>query len=240
MPELLNAVPCGGIRPDSLGNYLAGLGLLAAASRTWPEMRACWRKGRLVLVQAGLSRAALEDYLLKDWTPTPYEHWWSTHQKRDTKSKSDREIWRARSTEPDLARVRILDAHIVGVGRNRFNRLLGTGGNIGKRDLAKSHKDACKLLLQPSRSGWLRLAIFGEAGIELPDLSSAGTWFVHANKTFNSGQKWYREGQLSPWSFLFALEGALLLVGGVSRRLGAQARRYAVFPFLSEPADPQS
>ena len=74
----------------------------------------------------------------------------------------------------------------------------------------------------------------------MPDLSSGGTWFVFANKTFNSGQSWYREGQLSPWSFLLSMEGAFLLVGGVNRRLGSRSRPYAVFPFVSEPSQPET
>ena len=63
---------------------------------------------------------------------------------------------------------------------------------------------------------------------------------MYANKTFNSGQDWSREGQLSPWSLLLATEGAFLLVGGVNRRLGSRARPYAVFPFVSEPSQPET
>ena len=37
---------------------------------------------------------------------------------------------------------------------------------------------------------------------------------------------------------LLAIEGAFLLVGDVSRRLGAKARPYAVFPFVCDPAQP--
>ncbi len=74
----------------------------------------------------------------------------------------------------------------------------------------------------------------------LPNLNSAGTWFVYANKTFNSGQDWYREGQISPWSFLLALEGALLLIGSVGRRLGSRAHPYAVFPFVTDRPSPTS
>jgi CRISPR-associated protein Csx17 len=84
------------------------------------------------------------------------------------------------------------------------------------------------------------MTLWGETATALPPLNSAGTWFVHANKTFNSGQDWYREGELSPWSFLLALEGALLLTGGAGRRLGSRARPYAVFPFVSDAASPGS
>jgi CRISPR-associated protein Csx17 len=136
---------------------------------------------------------------------------------------------------------RLLDCHLVGCGRNQFNTVFGTGGNIGKRNLAKVYDDAVALLDGRNRravNDWLRTALFAEAGVKLPDLSSAGTWFVYANKTFNSGQKWYREGQISPWVFLLALEGARLLRGGAGRRLGSRARPYAVFPFLCDAPSP--
>src|SRR6185437_10781508 len=115
-----------------------------------------------------------------------------------------------------------------------------TGGNVGKRDLGKLWKDARKLLSDPLSQRWLEATLTGEATAPLPDLSNAGTWFVFANKTFNSGQEWFREGRLSPWSALLAMEGTLLLVGGISRRLGVRSRPYAVFPFICEPTQPAS
>jgi CRISPR-associated protein Csx17 len=243
MPEVLKVVPCEGVRPDSLGNYLVGLGLLAATSTRWPEIRGCWRSGHfLLLPPQATDGEALEKFLLREWEPTPYQPWWLDKQKMDTKTKSDRRVWEARNVE-DLGRVRLLDAHIVGVGRNQFNPIFGSGGNIGKRKLSKVFADARKLLQsanEEDRGGWVRMTLWGHATGVAPPLNSAGTWFVYANKTFNSGQGWYREGELSPWSFLLALEGALLLVGAAGRRLGSKARPYAVFPFISEPLSPGS
>jgi len=242
MSKKLQALSFEGIRPDSLGNYLAGLGLLAVLSRKWPGIRGGWHSGCFVVVGEEIERDQIEKYLLKEWTPSLYERWWTEKQKADTKAKSDQNIWKARSSET-ISKVRLLDSHIVGVSRNQFNPVLGTGGNIGKRDLAKVFKDACNLLKTSGQQeviSWLRTTLFSEFGSPLPKLNSAGTWFVHANKTFNSGQSWYREGQISPWAFLLALEGALLLVGGVARRLGANARRYAVFPFVADAISPAS
>jgi hypothetical protein len=34
-----------GLSPDSLGNYLASLGLLRVLSRKWPSTRIAWRDG---------------------------------------------------------------------------------------------------------------------------------------------------------------------------------------------------
>jgi CRISPR-associated protein Csx17 len=240
MSDGLQALRFDGIRPDSLGNYLAGLGLLSALASNpeWGGLRGCWRGGCFTIVGNGLTPEHIEMYLL-DWRPTPYSRWWTEKQKADTKSKRDQNIWRARSAET-LPKVRVLDAHIVGVGRNQFNPVFGTGGNIGKRDLAKVYETACTLIRKSEASRWLKATLYAGFDSPMPDLTSAGTWFVYANKTFNSGQDWYREGQMSPWSFLLAMEGALLLVGGAARRLGANARPYAVFPFVTDMPSPQS
>jgi CRISPR-associated protein Csx17 len=237
----LTAVHFEGIRVDCLGNYLAGLGLLAAISRRWPNVRGCWRRGHFALVGESLNAEAVERFLLDEWKPSPYERWWSKAQKADTKAKSARGIQALRASDPDLGRVRLLDSHLVGSGRNQFNTVFGTGGNIGKRNLAKVYDDAVGLLGGQDRQaneGWLQTALFAKPGGVLPDLGSAGTWFVYANKTFNSGQDWYREGKISPWAFLLALEGARLLRGGAGRRLGSRARPYAVFPFLCDAPSP--
>ena len=241
MTRTFNVIPFNGIHTDSLGHYLAGLGLLAAVSQRWPSVRGCWRDGRfLLLTEGGIDAEPIRKFLLKEWNATTYERWWSAAQKADTKAKSSVKLWQERNRR-SLAEVRLLDAHVVGFGRNRFNPVLGTGGNIGKRDLAKAWKDASKLLAKSDeRSEWLEAALTGAASKSMPDLAGGGTWFVFANKTFNSGQDWYREGQLSPWSLLLAMEGAFLLVGGVGRRLGSRARPYAVFPFIAEASQPET
>jgi CRISPR-associated protein Csx17 len=240
MNQTLLAHSFDGINTDSLGHYLAGLGLLAVTARRWPTIRACWHDGRFKLLSDQIATTdEIKQYLLTDWRPTTYERWWSTAQKKDTKAKSSLNLWKERNNK-SLDEVRLLDAHVVGMGRNCFNPVLGTGGNIGKRDLAKAWKDSVRLLSKPESSGWLDATLMGNADCGMPDLASAGTWFVFANKTFNSGQSWYREGQLSPWSFLLALEGATLLVGDVNRRLGVRSRPYAVFPFISDPTQPES
>jgi CRISPR-associated protein Csx17 len=107
---VLTAVHCEGIRVDCLGNYLAGLGLLAAMSRRWPNVRGCWRHGHFVLVADLIDADAVERFLLNEWKPSPYEKWWSKAQKADTKAKSDRGIHAIRATQPDLGKVRLLGA----------------------------------------------------------------------------------------------------------------------------------
>lgn len=258
MTERLQVIPCEGIRPDSLGGYLAGLGLLAALTNKWRTIRGCWREGRFCLVGREISKEDVETYLLTEWQPPKYERWWREAQKRDSKAKADSSIWRARSQCPDLREVVLLDAHIVGSGRNQFNPVLGTGGNISRRDLAagfqkalakagktdpkaQSHKRSRRKAATSPEEGTLKHTLWGERAQALAELP-AGTWFPSANRAYNSGQRdrYYQEGKLSPWSYLLALEGARLLTGSVNRRLSAEAKPYAVFPFVSGAPSPTS
>jgi len=192
-----------------------------------------------VLVGDSVAVEGLERYLLDEWRPSPYERWWKEAQEAD--KKTDGSIQDARGSEPDIRRVRLLDCHIVGCGEKRhFNHLLGTGGNVGRRDLSAVFGEAAKLLRNPPQSvqSWLRNTLFASPAA-LPELTSAGTWFVYANERFNSGQKPSRvKGWISPWTFVFATEGVRLLRGGAGRRLGSRARPYVVFPFLCDAPSP--
>lgn len=226
-----------GVDYQSLGHYFVGLGLLCAVSSKWQSARACWHKGALVLVGT-FSRSDVTDFLCKEWKLTPYVRWWAADQKADTKTKSSTRLWKARSTR-SVCDVRIADAALVPGSRSLFNPVFGTGGNIGKRDLQAAWTHAFDLIKEPETATWLDSTLFGTP-TELPAFANAGTWFVYNNKSFNSGQSWYREGCLSPWSFLLACEGSLLMRGSSGRRLGARARPYAVFPFVSQPSDPAS
>lgn len=188
-----------------------------------------------------IDRSGMENFLLVDWKPSLYERWWRDAQKLDTKVKKDDSLWFERS-RVDIKKVILLDAHIVGGRRNQFNPVLGTGGNIGKRDMENTMADAF-LKLKKSRGeneAWLNMTLHGCGTCELPEINSAGTWFVYANKTFNSGQDWYREGEISPWSFILALEGTLLLSGSTGRRLSSKSRPYAAFPYITESPAPVS
>ncbi len=235
--EMLQAIRLGGLRLDSLGNYLASLGLMRACSQKWTDFRGLWFEDQFVVGSAGLTRQALCEFLLSEWRPTKYERWWKG---------SSKEIAKLRSWEPSLVRVRLLDAHIVAKkDSNVYNDILGTGGNVGKRDFSRVSEVCGEFVRQPDSKEWLSYSLFGfstngKPPMELPDLPSTGTWFANANKTFNSGYSAAREGQLSPWSYLLALEGAVLLRGGSGKRLSARAARYATFPFMSEPAAPQT
>jgi len=276
MPSELRVLRFAGIRPDNLGNYLAGLGLLSAVSVKWPRIRGCWREGQFVLLVEGFGIEDIQQYLLNEWKPIAYARWWEKEYEVDRASAKKKKpvvaIASRRAKEADN-RLRALDSTVVTLDRPVNNPLFGNlAGKLGaKRDFAKVQL-SCWQFVHAARgipiefealdipkglksvlknfdkredkvqlaNNWLRFSLRGEGCQEIPPIGSAGTWFTFANKTFNSGQSWYREGQISPWSFLLAMEGALLLAGGVARRLSANARSYAVFPFISDAPSPQS
>jgi CRISPR-associated protein Csx17 len=236
MSQILELFPFCGIDSACLGHYLMGLGLLRAASTRWSETRACWHDGLFYLAGTFTEREVTR-FLHAEWQPTPYEQWWLGQQKADTKAKSSMRLWLERSTRP-LAQVRVADTTIVPTGRNQFNPLFGKGGSVGRRNMGVAWRDALDLRRKPNSFQWLEASLFGKQTTEVPSFTNAGTWFVYDNKTFNSGLDWYREGSLSPWSFLLAMEGALLLRGGSGRRLGSRARPYAIFPFICQSLSP--
>jgi CRISPR-associated protein Csx17 len=256
MNKQLHAIPFTGITPDTLGGYLCGLGLLSACAQIVPSVRGCWRDDIFHMLVEGPDGALhcmgellpIDDFLVKKWKRPKYpggrKASWSDAQKQDTDAKKKKKASsavRLYRCDTEINDIRFIDSHIVSARHNIFNPIFGTGGNIGKRNLAKLAADASDLLGDEIKAReWLANALYGEP-VDLPELPSSGTWFPFANKTFNSGQDgFFREGRLSPWSFLLALEGALLLRGEVGRRLSATARPYVAFPFISEPPSPIS
>ena len=136
MISQLRVLHFGGFHSDTLGHYFSALGLLAAISQRWPEVRGCWRHGRFLLLHESLTEEQVKEYLLDDWQPTPYERWWGDAQKADTKGKGG--IRSVAATEQcSIQQVQILECHLVGVNRNQFNPVFGAGGTLGQRDFAE-------------------------------------------------------------------------------------------------------
>lgn len=144
----LSALALPGLSPDSLGSYLASLGLLRVLSRRWPSTRIAWRDEVLQVVGGPTSLDELLDELVRvatdrEWTP--YDKAWSDAQKEGTKSKSGVPLaaWQAVAQESVL---QLFAAHAVPHARVSFNPLLGSGGNAGRRDFAAGWKKAVSAL----------------------------------------------------------------------------------------------
>lgn len=145
-----------GLSPDSLGNYLASLGLLRVLSRRWPSTRIAWRDEVLQVIGGPTSIDELLDEIVRvaatqsdpdvgkrEWTQ--YDKAWSDAQKKGTKAKSGVPLaaWQAVAQESAL---RLFAAHAVPHARVSFNPLLGSGGNAGRRDFAAGWNKAVNAL----------------------------------------------------------------------------------------------
>jgi CRISPR-associated protein Csx17 len=261
---MLPAVPVPGLRPTSLGAYLAALGLLKVLSRwrrspdeppAWPDVRASWRGGMFLLVGGPRDRDALADALMSvadqaSWTV--YGRGWAEAQKAGTKAKSSAKLalWQAEAEEEELE---LFAAHAAPASRVFFNPLLGSGGNAGKRAFADGWKKATEAL-RPAvtskknrsknniddRRAALCAFLDGEASTWQAEKLNAASWFSDANKLYNSGQSPFSEGVISPWAMALACEGLAFFAGGASRRLGARTRPVGAFPFVVAAAAPET
>jgi CRISPR-associated protein Csx17 len=246
-----------GLSPDSLGNYLASLGLLSVLARKWPSTRIAWRDKVLHVVGGPPTFDALLDELVRiasERAWTQYDKEWSDAQKRGTKTKSGVPLafWQAEAREDLLP---LFAAHAVPHARVSFNPLLGSGGNAGRRDFAAGWRKAVDALAaapKPAKAGGMRKAksaapsdekrnalqalLLGHPVTWMVEKLGAGSWFSEATKLYNSGQSPAREGLISPWAMVLACEGLAFFAGSASRRLGARsARAVGAFPFITKP-----
>lgn len=148
----LPALALPGLSPDSLGNYLASLGLLRVLSRKWPSTRIAWRDEVLQVVGGPETLDDLLDELMRvaandNWIP--YKRDWFDEMLKGTKLGQNKNTatkagvplaeWRAKQSEEAVA---VLDAHIVATTRQMFNPLTGKGGSTGNRDFTTGWQKA--------------------------------------------------------------------------------------------------
>ena len=242
-----------GLHAESLGTYLASLGLLSLVARKWPTARACWKDARFCLVGGPRTLDELLAHICEIGetnTWTDYSKPWDDAKRSDVKKKSSTHtaIWRALEAEEQS--LRLFGAHLAIDGRVRMNPLLGTGGNAGKRMFAKGWSDAVSTIRKPPRK-WSREVLSNDLGAFLSggtckylDSFQSGSWFGTDNKIYNHGnlstpldsgrgrKRPYREGEITPWAMPLACEGLAYLAGGPSRRLGSRRQPSGAFPFV--------
>lgn len=137
-----------GLSPDSLGNYLASLGLLRVLSRQWPSTRIAWRDEVLQVVGGPPTLDRLLDEMVRvarERAWTAYDRRWNEEQKKGTKAKSGfpLALWQASAEEREL---QVFAAHAVPHARVSFNPLFGSGGNAGKRAFSNGWAKAVEAL----------------------------------------------------------------------------------------------
>lgn len=156
MGDPLPAVPVPGIRPDSLGRYLAALGILRVTARKWPQVRGTWRNGYFWLVGGP---AKVEDLIAYVWDFGQKNEW--TAYKRAWKDALELEKKRNPGEPSQLSMQQsgaeevlalLSAAHSVATdispGSKQpsnwrfFNPLMGLGGSVGRRDFTKGWSEA--------------------------------------------------------------------------------------------------
>ena len=259
--SVLPAILLNGLRADSLGVYLASLGVFSLVARKWPEVRACWRNACFCLVGGPATLEQVVEFVseigeTKDWTP--YDRPWDTDKRMDVAKKTSMRTARWRALEAEERLLPAFGAHLAIDGRIRMNPLLGTGGNAGKRDFAKGWKDAVQVIQKPPRKQGrevldndLKAFLVGGACTYLSSFQ-AGSWFGAANKIYNHGnpsvppdssrgkKQPFREGEITPWAMALACEGLPYFAGGPSRQLGSRRQPKGAFPFVTTAMAPRS
>ena len=256
----LPVVSLNGLRADSLGSYLASLGLFSLSVREWPKVRAAWRNACFCLVGGPANLEQLVEFVSgigekNNWTE--YDRPWNEIKKADVAKKTSMQTACWRGLEAKERSLRAFGAHLALDGRVRMNPMLGTGGNAGKRDFSKGWKTAVQVIEKPPRGQCrgdldsdLKAFLSGEACTYLGSFQ-AGSWFGAANKIYNHGnpstpsdsprgtKQPYREGEITPWAMALACEGLPYFAGGISRQLGNRRQPKGAFPFITEAMAPQ-
>lgn len=240
-----------GLSPDSLGKYLASLGLLRVLSWRWPSTRIAWRDEILQVVGGPPTLDDLLDELVRiastqgdsdvskrEWTH--YDKAWSDAQKKGTKAKSGAPLalWQAEAQETQL---QFFAAHAVPHARVSFNPLLGSGGNAGRRDFAVGWKQAVDVLAAAPKSakgrGKKRSEV-GAGGSAAPDerrsalqaflLGQPITWLVEklaAGSWFSEATKLYNSGQSPAREGQISPWAMILACEGLAFLAGGASRR---------------
>ena len=256
----LPVVSLNGLRADSLGVYLASLGLFSLVARKWPKVRAVWRNASFCLVGGPPTLEQTAEFVSeigKTNCWTPYDRSWDKDKRADVAKKTSMQTARWRALEAEEQLLPAFGAHLAIDGRIRMNPLLGTGGNAGKRDFAKGWKDAVQVIQKPTRKQGrevldsdLKAFLVGGACTHLSSFQ-AGSWFGAANKIYNHGnpsappgssrgkKQPFREGEITPWAMALACEGLSYFAGAPSRQLGSRRQPKGAFPFVTAAIAPR-
>ncbi len=132
-------------------------------------------------------------------------------------------------------------ALVLQAGGQSFPPLLGTGGNDGRLDFTQNYIQRIVSLgfadkgLVPQATNWLRQALLAEPA---RDLISAAVGQFDPGRAGGPNATMGMEGNalVNPWDFILMLEGALILAGAATRRLGVSQRDRAAFPFTVRPS----
>ena len=162
---------------------------------------------------------------------------------KDLVSAKEEVIRRARSEFPDAA-LPWIDAAVVLTEHGAvYPHILGTGGNLGRLDLTSNALRHLRTVLDDSSEKrrrrsrrLLQDALFGSEQ-EGRTKASTGQYDPGHAGGVNNASGDAAEALVNPWSFLLAMEGALLFASGAARRLSAATTdSVAAMPFTVRPS----
>ena len=153
----------------------------------------------------------------------------------------ERKEWvlaQCRARFPDEALDWLDATYVLTSGGARFPPLLGTGGNDGRLEFSRNFLQNLVLALglDDRRGGdgiardRLTAALFDEGS---PRLVKRTNGFFNPGSVggANASAGFSGDALTNPWDYVLMFEGALLFAGAAARRLSAQSRSKAVFPF---------
>ena len=118
----------------------------------------------------------------------------------------------------------------------KYPPILGTGGNDGHLNFTQNLMQRLVEIgfaddkLAPESNAWLENALFAKPAKNLMS-AAIGQYDPGRAGGPNAGQGLEGSSRVNPWEYVLMLEGALLMAGSVTRRLDANARDKASFPF---------
>lgn len=141
-----------------------------------------------------------------------------------------------RATLPDEALKWLDTVLLLQLEETRAAPLFISGGNDGNFDFSVTFIGYLQALFTDSEraKGWFNSSIFAE-GVAAQDKGTSGHLHPGGLGGPNAAQGFSGSGGVNPWDFVLMVEGAVLLAGAVSRRLGVQAGERVAFPFCVLP-----
>ena len=154
------------------------------------------------------------------------------------RERKERVLAQCRVRFPDDALDWLDATYVLTSDGARFPPLLGTGGNDGRLEFSRNFLQnlVLALNLDDRRDGdeiardQLTAALFDEGS---PRLEKKTNGFFNPGSVggANASVGFVGDALTNPWDYVLMFEGALLFAGAAARRLSAQSRSKAVFPF---------
>ncbi len=241
----------GGVSPRSLGDLLKGYGIMALVGEDCPDALFWWDGAFHLVVERPCDRLRSFEDAKRALTQSlrgPLVAWATQVGKsfKPTRGSSRGNVKRKDSVlkapsghdtlDPEMARwARAIAIPEAGKEETKAHPLFPSHGQEGSGDYFHQLEKAAEAAKESSDD--LVWSLFAEGTPSLKRVLQSGyLFFPEPMKRYASGvKKWVQEhnAPVSPWCFLLAMRGAMLLRGSL-RRLRWGRRSYPAFPFVFE------